>query len=164
MRWRNEAATFHSQAPTDSSVPMLHALVFAFYGDKIVLAEIPGRGWCIPSGRIEAGETPEQTARREAFEEAGATLSRVVPLGYFVFTDSEKRTVRYAPAFVGEVVGLGELPEESESQGRFLANLEDVAGLYYAWDELLAAVFDAAAEARLPAGTSLAAFTEPLLD
>nr|WP_309686188.1 NUDIX domain-containing protein [Armatimonas sp.] len=55
--WRKERATFAAYA--SDGFPMPAALVFPFYGDKIVLAEIPGRGWCIPSGRLEPGETPE---------------------------------------------------------------------------------------------------------
>lgn len=158
--WRNEYVTF---VPRPShGAPSHAALVFPFYGDRLVLAEIPGRGWCIPSGRIESEETPEETAHREAFEEAGVTLARLVCLGHFVFTDKATGAVRHAPTFIADVGGLGELPPGSESQGRMFANLEDIAGLYYAWDELLAAVFEEAALAReslLSSGISLSAFT-----
>jgi 8-oxo-dGTP pyrophosphatase MutT (NUDIX family) len=37
--------------------------------------------WCFPGGGAEEGETPEQTARREAMEELGITLSSCIPLG-----------------------------------------------------------------------------------
>jgi predicted NUDIX family NTP pyrophosphohydrolase len=38
--------------------------------------------WCIPKGRIEEGETPEQAARREFEEELGAPATGpVTPLG-----------------------------------------------------------------------------------
>ena len=159
VTWRRDMVTFLPEPPDE--LPARHALVFPFYGDRVVLAEIPGRGWCIPSGRIEVGESPEEAARREAYEEAGITLGRLVPLGSFVFTETDTGTVRYAPTFVAEAVGLGELPEGSESQGRLLAAVEDIAGLYYAWDALLAAVFEAAASAKaehLPTGTSLTEF------
>lgn len=161
VTWRRETVTFVPELRTE--LPARHALVFPFYGDRVVLAEIPDRGWCIPSGRIEVGESPEEAARREAYEEAGVTLGRLVPLGSFVFTEPETGTQRHAPAFVAEAVGLGALPDGSESQGRMLVAVEDIAGLYYAWDALLAAVFEEAASAKaqlLPAGTLLSVFTE----
>lgn len=162
-QWRKDQATFVRGESVGFPTPA--ALVFPFYGDKLVLAEIPGRGWCIPSGHLEPGETPEEAARREAFEEAGVTLGRVVCLGYFVLTDTQTGAIRHAPTFVADVQGLSELPEGSESQGRLMANVEDIEGLYYSWDNLLAAVFEeaiAAQERLLPSGMSLSALIAPL--
>lgn len=161
--WRDDEATFTANLadPTLSFA----ALVFAFYGDKLVLAEIPGRGWCIPSGRIESGESAEDAARREAFEEAGVTLGRIVSLGHFVLTDKATGKIRHAPTFIADVQGLEEVPPESESTGRLLVNLEDIAGLYYSWDDLLASVFEEAAAARerlLPSGLAISEFIAPL--
>lgn len=163
VAWPGENATF---VATEAAPELAFAaLVFPFYGDKLVLAEIPGRGWCIPSGRMETGETAEEAARREAFEEAGVTLGRVVCLGHFVLTDKVTGKVRHAPTFIADVQGLWELPEGSESLGRLMANLEDIEGLYYSWDSLLAAVFEeaiAAQERLLPSGISLSALISPL--
>lgn len=41
----------------------------------------PGE-WNLPGGKRETGETPRETARREAFEEAGLWLPYLVPFGY----------------------------------------------------------------------------------
>lgn len=145
VRWKNETATFvASGEPTsdDPDVSAPAALVFAFYGDKIVLADIVTRGWCIPSGHVEPGETFEEAVRREAREEAGVTLGRVACLGYFVLTDVASGRVRHAPTYVGEVLGLeNDPPLSPDSRGRQLVNVEDVAGLYFSWDDLLAQVF-----------------------
>lgn len=158
VRWQRETATFVAAGEPLPDVPEPAALVFPFYGDRLVLADIPGRGWCIPSGRKEPGESAEAAVRREAYEEAGVHLGRVAPLGCFLLTDTDSGALRRAPAFVADVIGLIDLPEGSESRGRMLAAIEDVSALYYAWDPLLAAVFARVWESKerlLPAGVSL---------
>ncbi len=58
------------------------ALVLAFMGDRLLMTELVSRGWDVPGGHVEAGEQPEETARREVYEETGATLGPLHPLGY----------------------------------------------------------------------------------
>jgi 8-oxo-dGTP diphosphatase len=165
VRWKNETATFvaaPSETERDPRVPAPAALVFPFYGDKVVLADIVSRGWCIPSGHIEAGETPEDAVRREAKEEAGITLGRVAYLGWFVLIHTETGVLRHAPTFIAEVRTLGGDVLAEESRGAQLVNAEDVASLYFAWDELLASVFEyayAAKEKLFPSGYSISALT-----
>ena len=128
-----------------------------------MLADIATRGWCIPSGHVEAGETFEEAVRREAWEETGATLGRVAYLGRFILTDLESGETRHAPTFIGEVQGFSSgLPTGSDSRGMQMANVEDIASLYFVWDELLAAVFAFAQEQKqrlFPAGFPLSALT-----
>jgi 8-oxo-dGTP diphosphatase len=160
VQWKREMATFIADVPPDDGLLEPAALVFPFYGDRIVLADIATRGWCIPSGHIEPGETAEEAVRREAYEEAGAVLSEVVYIGYFLLTDIKTDVQRRAPTFIGAVKGLSAVPAGSESRGMQLVNSEDVAGLYFSWDDLLAAVFVYAEEKRqetLRSGISLAA-------
>ena len=162
VRWKAETATFRAtNAPTHPEASPA-VLIFPFYGDKVILAEIRTRGWCIPSGHVEPGEDFEMAARREAWEEAGLTLSRVSYLGYFVLTHEETGAVRYAPTFIGEVQGIAEVPGGTESDGMQMVNVEDVAACYFAWDDLLASVFTYAYEQkqeRFPVGVSLSALT-----
>ena len=129
-------------------------LTFVFYGDKVALADIPDRGYCVPSGRIEPGETVFEAAMREVFEETGARIKdeahqligcfRLSPLDNM----SDTAHVRYCPTFIVEALGFEDLPEGSESRGKLLCPVEDVAGLYYTWDDLLDRVFEYAASLR----------------
>lgn len=58
------------------------ALGLVFFEERLVLPKLVERGWDIPGGHIEDGETPQETFCREVHEEVGATLSEVGPLGY----------------------------------------------------------------------------------
>ncbi|MBF8377054.1 NUDIX domain-containing protein [Alicyclobacillus mali] len=53
-------------------------LVFARLFDGCMWVRHHARGWELPGGKVESGETPDAAARREAFEEAGALLDNLV--------------------------------------------------------------------------------------
>ena len=59
--------------------PKILVACFATWGDKVVWmkrATDPQKGfWSIPSGFMEKGETPEQAAARELWEETGARIN-----------------------------------------------------------------------------------------
>lgn len=50
------------------------AFGFVFNEDKILLIRLKKRGWDLPGGRIDPGETPAQAALREVREEACARV------------------------------------------------------------------------------------------
>ncbi len=153
--------------PQESEGGLYAVLVFLFYGDKCVLADIEGRGMCIPSGRIEPGESIDQAAVRECFEETGALLhepSRSLIGCYHMTTRSGAQAgqTRWNPVFVAEALGFKPLPAGSESGGMFFAAVEDVADVYFFWDELIASVFayaEAERQKRFPPGLSVSALT-----
>src|SRR5437867_11822394 len=88
-RW----ATFEpcESLPEDTNVKAV--VVFAWYEGGFVLANIIGRGWCTPSGRVEPGETLLQTATRETLEETGAEIADIQMIGRYTFTPSEGETL-----------------------------------------------------------------------
>ena len=135
-KWGSYSAEFvHS-----TRAPVTHVVVFPFYGDLIVLAEIINRGWCIPSGHIEPGETPEMAVHRESTEEAGIELGPLTQLGAFVLT-AEDGTAGAANAYIATVTKMHDAPTGSDSAGRALFRVEDVSETYYHWDELLDSAF-----------------------
>ena len=58
------------------------AFVLAFVGDQLLMTHLVERGWDIPGGHIEPGESPEEAARREVYEETGARVGPLHLLGY----------------------------------------------------------------------------------
>ena len=52
-------------------------------GQVLLVKHIYQPYWYLPGGAMKRGETPEQAARREAFEEAGASLGEIEFFGVF---------------------------------------------------------------------------------
>ncbi|MEO7718793.1 MAG: NUDIX domain-containing protein [Capsulimonas sp.] len=166
--WDSDATFFPGvELPPASEGRLWAVLTFVFYGAKIVLADITDRGYCIPSGKIEAGETIVEAAEREIFEETGVRLreNRLRLIGCYLLTPrsgAKAGEARYCPVFVAEAVGFEPIPEGSESRGVFLAQIEDIADLYFFWDDLMAAVFEYAGEQHeylMPSGVAMASLT-----
>ena len=67
-------------------------MVVLFCSEKLVLVKNKHRAWEFPGGRREGLETYEETARREAYDEAGATIEGVLYLGHYV-ASNDKVTV-----------------------------------------------------------------------
>lgn len=74
------------------------SIVFPFYDGKFIMTfHITRKGWEFPAGQREEGESPLECAIREAFEETGAILKNVVPLGYYTVEtkNGKKKTAIY---------------------------------------------------------------------
>ena len=150
VQWEDTTVSFlPGDDPGRAGRPVYAALVFATINHKFVLADIAGRGWCIPGGRIEPGEEPEVAARREALEEIGAVLGPLRILGTFTLSNSIQS--RAAIAFTAGITSLGERTARGEALGVREVSIDELPSVYYRWDPLLAGVFKLAAEqAYLP--------------
>jgi len=51
----------------------------------VVVKEKSGQFYIIPGGRVESGENPEETLRREILEEIGWTIGPIKPVGFVHF-------------------------------------------------------------------------------
>lgn len=67
------------EAPTEQ-VYAVH--VVAFDGGQVVLTRHLWRGFTVPGGHVEDGETFEEAARRECREEAGITIAELACIGW----------------------------------------------------------------------------------
>lgn len=139
-QWGSVQAEFYPRRRWKGMQPLRAVLLFAFFGERVVLCDIAGRGWSVPSGHIQEGETPEQAIRREAQEEAGITLHRLQRLGIYALQEADG-TRWYSPVFVGEAVHFAPIADDSESRGVLLVAPDDVQEVYHLWDPLIAEIF-----------------------
>ena len=131
-------------APFRAPLRSFAVLVFAWHGDRVVICDIEDRGWCIPSGRIEANETSCEAAIRETREEAGVELDRVQYIGCYQI--SERSEVRWADCFAAKVTDIGEIAMKQESHGMKLVTIDELPEVYHLWTPLTEAVFHYSAE------------------
>lgn len=75
-----------------SGEPILAASAAVFRDGKVLITRraAPPALWSLPGGRIEGGETPEQAAQRELFEETGVEAEIVGPAGEREVTLTDK--------------------------------------------------------------------------
>jgi nudix-type nucleoside diphosphatase (YffH/AdpP family) len=92
------------------------------------------------AGRIDAGETPAEAARREAAEEAGLALGELIPVGRYY--PSPGAVAEYLYTFIG----LADLPDAAARAGGLAEEHEDIRGLLLGFDELMALVDGGEAE------------------
>jgi 8-oxo-dGTP diphosphatase len=123
---------------------------FVFHGDNIVLANIPGRGWDIIGGRIDLGESPEETFRREASNQIGVNLSHVRMLGAIRIEHLGEKPpncpypfpIGYGIQYIGIVEELSPFTGSGESLGRSLISREGFKEHYHDWNEYYEAIFN----------------------
>lgn len=113
------------------------ALVLAFMDDRFLQTHLVKRGWDLVGGHIEAGETPEEAVRREAYEETGAKLGQLQLLGYQHLRLSGPRPDNYPYPhpesyqvyYYAQIVALETISANQETQGRGLFSPEEAASL-----------------------------------
>jgi len=98
----------------------MRGAVVVLDGERVALIErrVPERDtpyYLFPGGQVEAGETPEGAARREALEELGLQVRIERLLAVSAFRETEQRY--YLATVEGGVFGSG--------QGEELANAAD---------------------------------------
>lgn len=108
------------------------SFVLAFENDKLLLTNLNERGWDIPGGHIESGETQEEAAIRELYEEAGVRVGKLNYLGYEEISLFGSKPQEYKYPFpnsymvfyCARITSLDSYDANVESAGRGLFSLE----------------------------------------
>lgn len=92
-----------------------YVVVLSFYQGKIVLSRHKDRTtWETQGGHIEAGETPMEAARRELYEESGATQFEIELLCDYWAGDPETNRGAAGRVFVAHIHEFEAIPKQSE--------------------------------------------------
>jgi 8-oxo-dGTP diphosphatase len=92
-----------------------HVLVICQNGKEWLLTNHKERGLEFPGGKMESGETPEEAARREAYEETGAILGELKFIAEYKFTDPMRSFVK--AVFWAKVIRVEETTSYHETNG-----------------------------------------------
>jgi 8-oxo-dGTP diphosphatase len=92
-----------------------YVLVFPYFKGRLLLTRHKKRGWELPGGTRETGEWPIQTAIREVYEETGAEISAIEPLGQYVIEAPNAETL-VKTIYVAQVSALYAIPDGFETE------------------------------------------------
>jgi 8-oxo-dGTP diphosphatase len=109
-----ELAFFRHAFPEEAR----HVLVICQYQGQWLLTRHKTRGLEFPGGKMEAGETLEEAARREVYEETGANLGELTEIGEYRVSDQEGPFVK--AVFYGMAESLNDKGDYMETNGPVL--------------------------------------------
>ncbi|QSO54190.1 NUDIX domain-containing protein [Alicyclobacillus curvatus] len=95
---------------TTSDARPFAVLVFPVFDGHVIWVRHPRRGWEVPGGKLEPGESAEEAVKREVFEEAGAILENIEWVGEYHTSDGLLKWIYFA-----DVVDVQTRPEWSET-------------------------------------------------
>ncbi len=90
-----------------------HVLILPIDKEKLLFTCHPQRGWELPGGKVEEGETAQEAAIREAWEETGARISVLSQLAEYRVKEGESLFIK--AVFLAEVLEWGARPLEFET-------------------------------------------------
>ncbi|MCM3393388.1 MULTISPECIES: NUDIX hydrolase [Cytobacillus] len=125
---------------------------FCFLEGKVLLVNLQNRGWDIPGGHIEKGESPKQCFKREAMEE-GYAEGQCAQLGYIIVDHSENLQwtessvypkIGYQVFYHMEIERMYDFEARYESSERKLVDPLQITEFCKGWHETLAEALNSA--------------------
>ncbi len=132
-------------------LPVTSVHGFCFAEGKVLVCNIRGRGWSIPGGHLEAGETLHECFDRELREEACASIGRAVLVGFIVADHSinatyvgrypRKSALAFFSAKLDEIMPY--VPSK-DALSRELVEVDALPNVHHQWDLVLEEAYNEA--------------------
>jgi ADP-ribose pyrophosphatase YjhB (NUDIX family) len=91
-------------------------------GIVLINRKNPPYGWAIPGGFVDYGETLEEAAVREAFEETSLKVELIRQFHVYSATDRDPRQHTIATVFIGLVNGIPAAADDAKEAGIYTKN------------------------------------------
>lgn len=95
-----------------------HVWVVCKYKDEWLLTGHEDRGIEFPGGKVEIGETPEEAARREVYEETGGIVNSLTYIGQYRVTAKQEIVIKNV--YFANIDQLNEREHYFETEGPIL--------------------------------------------
>ena len=110
--------------PFGTLEPVKYVVVCTFYQGKYLLSRHRERStWETQGGHIEPGETAEDAARRELFEESGAKKAKLYPVCDYLGVNPPRQA--NGTVFLAVAEELGDLPDSEMAEIRLFEVLPE---------------------------------------
>lgn len=119
-------------------------VAFVLRDDRFLVCNVVGRGWCVPSGKVESDETPLVAVKRETLEETGLALDTFRPFGHFALPDGT-----YAQAYAARCAAEVPFTPTDEVSGTAWMSLVELPSVYFTWSPAIETAFRTAMRALL---------------
>ncbi|TFD99490.1 NUDIX hydrolase [Jeotgalibacillus salarius] len=134
--------TESGELPDEKSITSVHG--FCFHKGQVMLVNLNHRGWDIPGGHVDEGETPLQAFQREVMEE-GYVEGDCRMIGYITVDHHENEhwnpagrypQVGYQVFFRMDITALHSFASEYEATGRKFVGVHELPEMYDGWNEI----------------------------
>ncbi len=145
--WGDDLSTEVVFEPVEELPPqelITACMVFALYGKDGVVLSKPKRGWGIPGGHREEGETAEECLHREAMEEAAIILENIQLIGRWATKkllhsphNAKYPDRGYQLLYVAGVKELNEFTPQLEITERIVVPISEVKNYHHDIDNFM---------------------------
>lgn len=132
---KNTEVRFEPFTEIPNDVPVTSCMVMAVVNNDHLVLSSPQRGWGLPGGHLEKGETPDETTIRELKEEAAVEIdpnSLLVVGGWLAkkIHKTPKNSIypdlAYQLLFMANTTKINQFPKEFEAFDRIFVPIQDV--------------------------------------
>lgn len=111
-------------APLGKMADYVFVVVVSEFQGKLMLSRHRDRDtWETQGGHIESGETPLEAARRELYEESGATEFEIIPVCDYLGYNATGQAA--GQAFYAKIARMGPMPESEMAETRLFEALPE---------------------------------------